>query len=272
MRNRTFAAANIATLLMSAVFFVLVLYVPQFTIKILGYTPLEAGLGLVPMMGMFAITSFFAAHLYERLGARIVISAGAALMVLGPLLLSFQTDADGYSSLIPGLLIAGVGIGLFLSSVTTAAVTALPDSKSSLAGGIVYMFQIAGGAIGLAATTTLFTRVSEAELTSQAADAGTPLTDHQSAVLHGILAGTDSAVAALAQLSSTVQAEIVEIVRDSFVSGLDTSLKVVAAVAFCGLLVAVRYVRGGTAAQQAAEDEAATDAPPPSGGQVPAAD
>ena len=49
----------------------------------------------------------------------------------------------------------GVGVGLLYSSVTTAAVTALDPSRSSLAGGIVYMCQIAGGAIGLGLNTAI---------------------------------------------------------------------------------------------------------------------
>lgn len=242
--NRQFAAACASTLMISAVFFVLVLYVPQFLIKILDWTALEAGMGLLPMMGTFAVTSFYAADLYERFGARAVISTGAGLLVLGTLLLSFLSETAGFPALIPGLVIVGVGVGLFYSAVTTAAVTALPDSQSSLAGGLVYMFQIAGGAIGLAAITTLFTRVSESELASDAATLGTQLTDHQESVLHGLLAGTDSAVAALAELSTAVQGEILDIVHDSFVTGLDTSLKVVAAVAFVGLVIAARYIRG----------------------------
>jgi MFS family permease len=49
----------------------------------------------------------------------------------------------------------GAGVGLFYSSVTTAAVTALDPARSSLAGGIVYMCQIAGGAIGLGLNTAI---------------------------------------------------------------------------------------------------------------------
>lgn len=242
MQNPQFAAACVSTLMISAVFFVIVLYVPQFLIKILDYTPLEAGLGLLPMMGTFAVTSFYAARLYERFGPRAVITSGAGMLVLGTLLLSFLSESAGYPALVPGLFIVGMGVGLFYSAVTTAAVTALPESQSSLAGGLVYMFQIAGGAIGLAAITTLFTRVSEAKLAEDAAAAGTQLTEHQESVLHGLLAGTDAAAAALVELSATVRTEILEIVRDSFVAGVDTSLKVVAAVAFVGLLVAVRYI------------------------------
>ncbi len=248
MRNGPFVAACVSTLLMSAVFFVIVVYVPQFLIKILDFSALEAGLGLLPMMATFALTSFYSATLYERFGPRKVITAGCVLLVAGTLLLSFLSESSGYPSLVVGLFIVGIGVGLFYSSITTAAVTALPESQSSLAGGIVYMFQIAGGAIGLAAITTLFTRVSETKLASEAAAAGTQLTDQQTSVLHGVLAGNDAALDALASLSAAAQSEITQIVRDSFVAGIDTSLKVVAAFAFAGLLVAVRYVgRGGTA-------------------------
>ena len=55
---------------------------------------------------------------------------------------------DNYSALIVGMIVLGAGIGFFYSSVTTAAVTALDPSQASLAGGIVYMFQVAGGVVG----------------------------------------------------------------------------------------------------------------------------
>ena len=58
--NRDFATACLAVLLMSAVFFATLLYLPQFMQKILGYSPLKSGIGLVPMMGTFALTSFAA--------------------------------------------------------------------------------------------------------------------------------------------------------------------------------------------------------------------
>ena len=54
------------------------------------------------------------------------------------------------------MVVLGVGIGSFYPTATTAGVTSVEESQSSLAGGIVYMFQIAGGSIGLGLTTTVF--------------------------------------------------------------------------------------------------------------------
>jgi hypothetical protein len=72
------------------------------------------------------------------------------------LLISLISESAGYGELVPGLVILGIGVGLFYSSITTAAVTALDAAHAALAGGIVYMFQIAGGSIGLGLTTTVF--------------------------------------------------------------------------------------------------------------------
>ena len=66
-----------------------------------------------------------------------------------------MTPTTTFLDLVPGLLVLGAGTGLFYSSIVTAAITALDPSRSSLAGAIIYMFQVAGGAIGLGLNTAL---------------------------------------------------------------------------------------------------------------------
>jgi EmrB/QacA subfamily drug resistance transporter len=154
LRNRVFAASCSAVLLMSAIFFAVLLYLPQFMEKVLGYSALRSGVGLLPLMGVFAMTSFLAGSLYDRLGGRVVISGGAVCLAAGMLLLSFLVGSS-YSLLASGMVVVGLGVGLFYSSITSTAVTALDPSRSSLAGGIVYMCQIAGGAVGLGLNTAI---------------------------------------------------------------------------------------------------------------------
>ncbi|MCB1494287.1 MAG: MFS transporter [Bauldia sp.] len=153
--NREFAAAALATLLMSALFFAALLYLPQFMMKRLDYSAIEAGAGLLPMMGVFAVTSFIAGPLYNRLGPKIVVTAGAAALAAGMFLLSRIAETSPFTELIPGMAVLGVGVGLFYSSITTAGISALDKSRSSLAGAIIYMAQIAGGSIGLGLNTAI---------------------------------------------------------------------------------------------------------------------
>ena len=246
MGNPGFRAACIATLLMSAVFFAVLLFLPQFTQKILGYGPLEAGAALLPLLGVFAITSFIAGALYERLGAKTIVSAGALCLAAGAFLIS----------LVPGMIVTGLGVGLFYSSITTAAVTALDPARSSLAGGLVYMFQIGGGSIGLALTTSVFTTASEDSL--QADLAGSRLSGGEISSLQGALAGTDSAASILARFPAATADRLLELVREAFVAGMQWGFRLVAVLALVGLLVSVFFVGGSLigARRPAAEPEA----------------
>jgi EmrB/QacA subfamily drug resistance transporter len=239
--NRRFRAACLTVLMLSAVFFATVLYVPQFFEKILDYSTLEAGLAMLPMLAFFALTSFIAGPLYNRVGMRIVVGAGTGMIALGTILLALMIGPDAaFVDIAPGLLVLGIGCGMFYPSITTAAVTALDAARASLAGGIVYMFQIAGGAVGLGIATAIFTSSSEDKLGDLASSkAGISLTGHEQAVLHGDLAGTDAAAAALAQIPAKAVDTIQDLVRQSFADGVQTSFRVIAAVAVIGFLVAI---------------------------------
>jgi len=156
MANESFRASCLAILLMSATFFAALLYLPQFMQHQLGYSPLEAGVGMLPFLATFACVSFVAGPLYERLGAKPLAVVGAGCITISPFVFSLVGNDSGYGSLIAGMVVLGIGIGSFYPTATTAGVTSVDESQTSLAGGIVYMFQIAGGSIGLALTTAVF--------------------------------------------------------------------------------------------------------------------
>jgi EmrB/QacA subfamily drug resistance transporter len=156
MQNESFRASCVAITLMSATFFAALLYLPQFMQKHLGYSPLEAGVGVLPFLATFALVSFVAGPLYNRLGAKPLAVVGAACIAVAPFLFSQVSESSEYAALVPGMFVLGIGIGSFYPTATTAGVTSVDESQSSLAGGILYMCQIAGGAIGLGLTTAVF--------------------------------------------------------------------------------------------------------------------
>ncbi|WP_372930908.1 MFS transporter [Methyloceanibacter sp.] len=155
MGNLSFTAACLTVLMMSAIFFAALLYLPQFMSKVLKFSAIESGAGLLPMMGTFALTSFISGRLYAKLGSKVSVTGGALFLAAGMFLLSRISPTTTYDDLILGMVVLGIGVGLFYSSITTAGITALDPSRSSLAGAIVYMFQIAGGSIGLGANTAI---------------------------------------------------------------------------------------------------------------------
>jgi MFS family permease len=214
--------------------------------KILGYSALEAGVGMLPMLGTFGAVAFLSDRISARVGMRNVILAGTALLAVGPLLLSVFSPDSGYLALVPGLVATGIGAGLFYPSMTTAAVGMLDESRSSLAGGIAYMFQVAGGAVGLGLCTTLFTIRSEDKIVGDAAERGLAMTDQQASVIHGVLAGTDSGKAAFSDFSTSVADRVLAVVEDSFVAGVQFSFRVIGVIALVGLAIAIAGVHPET--------------------------
>jgi EmrB/QacA subfamily drug resistance transporter len=227
--NRTFASACLAVLLMSVTFFALLLYAPQVMQKLMGFSALQSGLGFLPMMLTFSVMSFVAGPLYERFGGKLLLTIGAACLPVGVLLVSLVQVDSSYVAIVPGLAIAGVGVGLFYATITTVAVTALDPGRAGLAGGIVYMFQIAGGAVGLGLTTTIFTTVAAGDADSIAAATAAPLA-----------------------------------AAEAFVAGVHAALRVDAGIAAAGFLVTLLFVGGRlhpprrTAEQPPSEEPAAT--------------
>jgi EmrB/QacA subfamily drug resistance transporter len=159
--NRNFAYTCAAILLMSAVFFAAMLYLPQYMITVLGYSPIGAGAGMLPMMATFATVSFIAGNLYNRFGSKPLLILGSLCIAIGPALIAIFADQETYLAIVPGMAILGLGIGLFYPTATTDGVTVCKESRRSLAGAIIYMFQIAGGSVGLGLTTAIFIGASD---------------------------------------------------------------------------------------------------------------
>lgn len=242
--NRPFVTACAVVLLMSPIFFVSLMYLPQLFQKSLGFSALESGLALLPMMLTFTVTSLVAGTLYERIGPRPVLVSGAAALTVGPLLISLTERGDSWAQAIPGMAVTGLGVGLFYSAVTTWAVTALDPSRSALAGGITYMCQIAGGSIGLGIATLVFSTASSDELSEEVASAGPPLSGSEQDALTGLLAGTESSAEVVARYPQAA-GRLEDLARDAFASGFTWCFRYVAALALVGLVITVAAVGRG---------------------------
>jgi EmrB/QacA subfamily drug resistance transporter len=256
--NRRFAATCVAIALVVIPFFTALLYLPQFMQKLLAYSPLQAGLGMLPMMIGFALLSFVGGPLYQKLGPKLMVTAGAVCLAIGPLLLSFVTAQSGYSALVPGLIAIGIGMGLFFSSATTAGVESADPSETSLAGGLIYMFQIGGGSIGLGLTTMVITAVSLSRLTSSVASLGVHAGKAQVLALHGLLAGTETARQTLTAFAPDVVRRLPVLVSDAFVTGISAGYRVDAAIVLVAVVLAILFI-GGPPKMKAPPDAAESE-------------
>jgi EmrB/QacA subfamily drug resistance transporter len=155
-RIRSLLGANLVLLVVAgglfANFFFSSLYVQQ----ILGYTPIEAGLAFLPVTLGIVAGSGLSQVLVKKVGVRETTMGGMVLAAAGLFLLS-RAEVDGtyLGTLLPGLLLMSIGMGLTFVPVTLIATTNVSAEDAGLASGLFNTSQQIGGALGLAVLATL---------------------------------------------------------------------------------------------------------------------
>ncbi len=154
--DRNFVGAVVVALIVSfamlGVFFFLALYMQN----ILGYSALEAGIRFLPSTLMIVVIAPLAGRMADRIGPRWLIAGG--LLVVAASLFSFSGIAvdSSYGELLPGFMLLGIGIALTMSPMTSAAMNAVPVEKAGIASGVLSMFRMVGGSLGVAVTGAIF--------------------------------------------------------------------------------------------------------------------
>jgi EmrB/QacA subfamily drug resistance transporter len=135
-----------------AVFFFNTLYIQ----KILGFAPLKAGLAFLPFTAGVMLSAGLASSLAPRIGVRPVAVVGMVLTIIGLLLFArMPVDGSYPSDVLPGMIIASLGMGAIFMPLTLVATTGLDNEDQGLASGLFNTSQQVGGALGLAVLSTI---------------------------------------------------------------------------------------------------------------------
>lgn len=248
--HRGLAAGSLTLLIVFAVMFGVFLVLPQFTQAVLGYSALASAAALLPMVVVMMPLSAVAPTLAQRVGIRRVLAAGVALFALGLVLLAVLVSADGgYWSVIPGLLVLSVGIGLCMSPCTTAITESLPVAKQGVASALNDTVRELGGAVGIALLGSLVSS-GYASSVSEATGSLAPGLAHQ------VEEGIGAAFAAAPELGDDAPA-ILEAARLALVDGWRLSMWF--GVALAGLALVFLVVRGPRPSDMATEDDLDAD-------------
>jgi MFS family permease len=135
--------------------------------SVLGLPAIGAGLVLLPMAGVAFVVSAVAGRFLHGVAARWPLGAGLLFIGAGSLLRAFLAASSGWASLMAGLVVTGIGVGLAAPVLVSAALAAVPRQRSGMASGAVNTFRQIGYALGIAAFGSLFAgHVTRAVVTS----------------------------------------------------------------------------------------------------------
>jgi predicted MFS family arabinose efflux permease len=155
--DRTFAAANAATFLMYLGFFGAVFLITQYWQFAHGYSPLGAGVRVLPWTVMPIFVGPAAATLAPRIGERPLLITGLALMAGSIAWLGYvSTPTAAYSSILPALALGGFGISLFWAPSASVVLSSVAPDDEGIASGANNAVRELGGVFGVAVLTTIF--------------------------------------------------------------------------------------------------------------------
>ncbi|MGW0660582.1 MFS transporter [Streptodolium elevatio] len=226
LRDRSFTGILIAGLTLQIAAFA---WMPQVSLWLqthLGNSPVRAGLMLAPLAGVAFVVAGAAGRLLHDVPARWTIGGGLLFIGTGALLLTRIDAGSDWTVLLPGLIVAGVGVGLGTPALASAILATVPPERAGMAGGALNTFRQLGFALGIAVTGVVFQGEAETVLR----DAG--------------VAGAHGAAARLTEGGGG--AGLPPGAADSaYASGLDAVVLMSGVVGLVAAVLVVLLVRGG---------------------------
>jgi EmrB/QacA subfamily drug resistance transporter len=162
LRTKTVAGANVAGFIMGTAMFSMFLMLTLYMQQVLGYSAMETGVAYLAVAGTAIIWSGVAAQLVTRIGVKPVLVSGMAFLTAGLIFFTQVSVGGSYvTDLLPGFLLIGVGIGFSFVPITIAALAGVEPAEAGLASGLINTSQQIGGALGIAALSTIATSRTE---------------------------------------------------------------------------------------------------------------
>jgi EmrB/QacA subfamily drug resistance transporter len=149
-RIGSFAGSNLVAMLVSLGMFGVFFFVSLYIQNILGWTPTQAGASFLPMTILIILVAPAAGKMSDRVGSRWLMGGGMTLVSISLLLYQRVGLHSTFWTLLPAMLLGGVGMALTMSPMTAAAMSSVPVDKAGVGSGVLNSFRQLGGSLGIA--------------------------------------------------------------------------------------------------------------------------
>jgi EmrB/QacA subfamily drug resistance transporter len=241
-RKPAFTGVQFAAAGISASMFALFLYLTFYLQGFLGDSPLEAGLRYLPLtVTTFFVSAATGAVLITKFQARYLLSGGLVLVGAALLLMGGIEPGDEWTTLLPGFLLAGLGIGMVNPVIADVALSVVPKEQSGMASGINDTFRQVGIAIGIAAWGAIFLGRGADKVEQLLAGTPAGTGDRPRQLVEAVSSGNlDNA---LANVPAGSRGAVGNAAREGFLSGMNEILMLGGIFAFAGAVAALWLVR-----------------------------
>jgi EmrB/QacA subfamily drug resistance transporter len=144
-----FAGSNVVAMLVSLSMFGVFFFVSLYIQNILGYSATQAGAAFLPMVTLIILIAPLSGRLSDRIGSRWLMGGGMTLVGLSLLLYERVTVHSDFWTLLPSMILGGVGMAMTMSPMTSAAMGAVPVDKAGVGSGVLNSFRQVGGSLGI---------------------------------------------------------------------------------------------------------------------------
>jgi len=204
---------------MLAMFFFLALYMQN----IKGYSPLQAGVRFLPSTAVIIFAGPIAGRLTDRIGPKPLMTAGLLTVAASMFWQGHLTPDTSYGFLVGAFVLMGLGMGLVMSPMSTAAMNAVDPTKAGVASGVLSMSRMVGGTFGVAAMGALVSGLGRSRIDD---------------LLPNLPEGARSKLAdSLGAGGAHVSGPVGDAVKNAYVFALNDGLRIAAVVAALGALL-----------------------------------
>jgi EmrB/QacA subfamily drug resistance transporter len=244
-RRPAMVGVSLSAFTLSASIFALFLYLTLYIQDDLGYGPLAAGVRFLPLTFLAFIVAPIAGKLTVRIHARYMLGTGLLLIAAGCLAMAFTHPGSGWTVLLPGFILAGVGIGTINPVLASSAISVVPPQRSGMASGANSTFRQVGIATGIAGLGSVF----QSQIQHKTLDAlgstptGQALIAHGGAGLQGAVLGGGVRQAAAALPDQASRAALLDAYHVGFSATLNTIMVIGSVIAMVGSIAAFALVR-----------------------------
>ncbi len=241
-RKAAFNGVSAVAFGLSAGMFAMFLYLTIYMQGVLDFSPLGAGLRFLPLTVLGFIVAPISGVLSNKIPIRVLLGVGLATVGVGLLLMHGVSPTSGWTTLLGGFLVAGIGIGITNPGIGQAAIAVVPVEKSGMGSGINTTFRQVGIATGVAGLGAVFQSSVNSKISELLPRAPSGL---------GEIVSSGGSRAAAAVTPARIRPEVVHASNVAFVGAFNEIILIAAVLSFVGAALGFALVRSRDFVQHA---------------------